>query len=76
MLLAPIDLLGDPRQRTPSRIQPACIDEDCDQESKQVETRDDEDMEDLALFEGTIDVVAWSDEEEGGKDEGEGGESC
>lgn len=31
-------------------------------------------MEDLALFEGLVDVVAGGDEEEGGKDEGECGE--
>ena len=31
-------------------------------------------MEDLTLFEGLVDVVAWGDEEKGAKDEGEGGE--
>ncbi len=33
-------------------------------------------MVDLALVEGFVDVVAGGDEEEGGKDEGEGGEGC
>lgn len=33
-------------------------------------------MEDLALFEGFVDVVAGGDEDEGGEDEGEGGEGC
>ena len=30
LLLAPIDLLWDPGQRTARRVQPACVDEDCD----------------------------------------------
>lgn len=33
-------------------------------------------MEDLALGEGFVDVVAGGDEEESGEDEAEGGEGC
>lgn len=75
-LLAPIDLLWDPGQRTARRIQPTGVDEDCGYKGEEVQARDDEDVVDFTLVEGFADVVAGGDEEEDGEDEGEEGEAC
>ena len=52
------------------------VDEDGKDEGEDVDRTDDDDVVELAGLEGLVDVIARSNEDEGGEDEGEEGECC
>lgn len=66
----------DRGQNAPVGEQTASIDKDGDYESKEVRAGDEENVEDLAVTKGLIDLFNGGDEHETGKEDGEDGKCC